>query len=155
MLFRSLTRHAADLVEPAVKVDNLGAASSLVEAVDVLRHEQFHVSEMFEARECMMRRVRPGAPEARPADEAARPVALAHGRLGHEGRELHRGRTFPLALRVAVIRNARLGAAAGTGQDEESGMTGDEVAQRVECHGRTLAQSAALPACSPGRTIGT
>jgi hypothetical protein len=54
-------------------------------------------------------------------------MAAAGFFIAHEGLICHRLRTFPLAIGVAIVRNPRSRAAAGTGQDEEPPMPVDEL----------------------------
>src|SRR6516164_2173977 len=74
-----------------------------------------------------MRGVRPGAADASPSDEAARPIAAARRFVAHEGLIGHRLLPLPLTVGVAIVGNARTRAAAGAGQDEEASMPLDEV----------------------------
>ena len=64
--------------------------------------------------------------EPTPTDHAARPVASACGFVGHECLVADRLRSFPVAFAVAVIGNARVCAAAGARQNEQSLMAFDK-----------------------------
>jgi hypothetical protein len=77
-----------------------------------------------------MRIVGLGLPEQPPADHAARPVTLARQLLGHESLEANGLRSFPVALVIATVRNARVRAAAGPGQDEQPRMFFDRSLER-------------------------
>jgi len=88
----------------------------------------------LEGRKRGVRVVRACRAHAAEAHEAPRPVTLACVFVRDERLEHDRRATLPLAGGVAVIRNARVGAAAGTGEHEQSGMALDERGQRV-CRG--------------------
>jgi len=122
--------HAAHLVQAAVQVDHGGAAGALVQAVHVLGEQHLHGAACFQCGQGGVGGVGLGLAEARPAEQAARPVALAGGRFAHEILVVHRRGALPLAVGIAVIGNARVGAAAGAGEDEQAAGAVDEVSQR-------------------------
>src|SRR6185369_4621117 len=101
----------------------------LVKTIHVLRDEQLHAPFPLELRQRVMRAIWLRAPEESPADETARPVPLARVFVVHERLELHGLCALPLAILIAIVGNAGVGAAARTGQHEQPTMTRDEVAQ--------------------------
>ncbi len=129
-----LAIHAADKIDPAVQVDHPRAAGRLMQPVDVLGENELDSALRLEPGQGVMSVVRPRPANASPADEAARPIASASLFAAHEGLEGHRLRALPLALSVAIVGNARAGAAAGAGQDEETSMPVDEVFEAAELH---------------------
>ena len=72
----------------------------------------------FQPRQGNMDGVGPGASKSRPAEQTARPIALAGILAADKGLVADRWLAFPVAIAVAVIGNARCGAATGTGQDK-------------------------------------
>ena len=125
-----LACHAAHAIQAAMQVDDAPAAGVLVQAVDILRHQQADLATPLELSQGAVRGIRQHGAEARPTQHAACPVALAHQRFVHE-RGIHdrRGRALPLSVAVAVIGNARVGAATGAGQHEQPRMDGNELLQ--------------------------
>ena len=69
--------HAADQVEPSVQIDHLPVAGGLMQPVDVLGQQHLAPPARLEPGQRMMRIVRLRLAEPPPADQAARPVALA------------------------------------------------------------------------------
>ena len=130
-----LAAHAAHPVEPPVQVDHSLAARRLVQAVDVLGQQQLAAAHRFETREGAVRGVGAHLPEVSPAHRAARPVPLPRREAAHEELKRHRLRPLPRAGGVAVVRDARSGAASGAGQDEETAMPVDEVGELGGRHG--------------------
>src|SRR5690606_40855526 len=102
-----------DLGELPVQVDDGAAAGLLVQAVDVLGHQELRPTEDLEAGEGAVRAVGLGAVHPLEANEAARPVAPAQGLALHEVAELDRRLVLPGAALVAVRREARAGAHPG------------------------------------------
>src|SRR5690606_17690245 len=126
--------HAAYEVEPSVQVDDVAVAGRLMQPVDILGDERVDASVGLEARERMMRAVRAGPAKARPADEASRPVTAPRAGVAHERLKRHRAGPFPFAVRVAVVRDARIGAAARAGQHEQPCMLGNESLEISRAH---------------------
>src|SRR5690606_1725498 len=87
-----------------------------------------------ETGECPMGVVGRRASDAAPADEASRPVASASRGIAHEGLQGDGRVPLPAAVEVSVVRNARSGAAAGAGQNEQPRMLVDEVGERIVFH---------------------
>src|SRR5690606_7242702 len=112
-----------------MQVDHLAVAGALVQAVDVLGQQQPHLSAPFQCRQCPMRGIGLGAEEARPADAAARPVASVGGIASGQLLQGDRRAALPFAVAVAVVGDARTGAAAGAGEDEQALVAPDPVAQ--------------------------
>src|SRR6185436_5115682 len=79
-----------------------------------------------------MRLVRTRMPHAAEAGEAPRPIALARVLVRDEVLEHDRRPPLPLARIVTIIRNARVGAAAGARQHEQPRVPLDEIDQRIE-----------------------
>jgi hypothetical protein len=118
--------HAADTVEAAVQVDHRFAASGLMQPVDVLGQQDLALADRLEPRQRAVRVIRPGAADAPPADQAARPVAPPRRLLSHEGLIGDWRRALPGAVGVTIIGNARVHAASGAGQNEEAAMVVDK-----------------------------
>jgi hypothetical protein len=57
--------------------------------------------------------------EAAPADQRPGPVATADVEIAHEGPELDRAGSLPAAVEVTIVGNPGVGAASGTGEDEQ------------------------------------
>ena len=125
--------HAADQIEPAVQIDHLPVAGGLMQPVDVLGQQHLAPPVRLEPGQRMMRIVRTRLAEAPPADQAARPVALARRLFRHEGLEVDRLGPLPVAMAVAIVGNARIGAAAGAGQHEQIFVPVDEILERMVC----------------------
>ena len=89
-----------------MQVDHLRAAGRLMQPVHVLGEKQLASAHRLEPGQSAMRVVGLGLTNAPPADEAARPIAPAGLFLAHEGLIGHRLRPFPLAVGVAIVRNA-------------------------------------------------
>jgi hypothetical protein len=141
-----LTPHAADQIEPAVQVDHAGAACHLMKPVNVLGQQQFAPVHFFQAGERAMGVVRPGAAEAPPPDHAARPITSARRLIAHEGLIGHRLHALPIAVGIAIVGYARVRAAAGAGQDDETSMAIDKVMESDEWyHEGSLASFLAVP----------
>ena len=124
-----LAIHAADEIDPPVQVDHPRAASRLVQPIHVLGQKKLASARRLELGQSAMRVVGRSLTNEPPADEAARPIAAARLFLAHEGLIGHRLGAFPLALGVAIVRNARRRAAARAGQDEQALVPIDEVLQ--------------------------
>ena len=125
----ALATHAAHGIQAPVQVDHVLVAGLLVQAVHVLREQQLELAEPFQPGQGMVGGIGQRLAEPPPADQAARPVALAGEFLTHEGLVGHRLGTLPAAIGVAIIRNARIGAAAGAGQHEQAPVLRDETLQ--------------------------
>ena len=125
-----LAAHAAHFVETSVQVDHLLAAGTLVQAIHILCHQQFDLPAAFELGQRMMCAIRLRPSETPPADQAARPVALAGGRFVHEGGVVDRRCAFPLAVPIAIVGDARIGTASRAGQHEQARVGLDELLQR-------------------------
>ena len=65
------------------------------------------------------------------AGETPGPVTLACTLVCDEVLKHDRMPALPLASGVAIIRNTRIGAAAGAGQQEQPGVAVDEIDQRI------------------------
>ena len=118
----SLAAQAAHRIDAAVQIDHVLTAGRLMQPIDVLSDELNDPSALLEGRErgvCVVRTRRPHAAEA---DKTPRPVPLARAFVPDECLEHDRRAPLPLAGGVAVIRNARVGAAAGTGEHEQPGI---------------------------------
>ena len=100
-----LAIRAADAIDPSVQVDHPFAASRLVQPVHILRQQKLGSSPRLERGQSAMRVVGLSLTHDPPADEAARPVAAARLFLAHEGLVGHRLGAFPLAVRVAIVRD--------------------------------------------------
>src|ERR1700679_2443956 len=105
-----------------------------MQAIDILRHQQYDTPALLERGKCPMSVIRSSAPEAPPAHQAARPIPFASRFVVHEGAKLHRLSTLPAALGIPVIWNTRVGAATGAGQNEQPGVPLDEVPQSIAFH---------------------
>ena len=119
---------ADDSVQAPVQVDHGVAAGLLVEAVDVLGDQRFDPSIGLDRGQRLVCRVRARGGEARPAGQAAGPVATADGGIAGERLERHRLDPLPAALGIAVVGNAGAGTDAGAGEYEQAAMPVDEVA---------------------------
>src|ERR1700687_1910562 len=131
----SLAAHARTHIDPAMQVDRLGAAGGLVQAIDVLRHQSLDTVLLLQARQGTMRIVGPRTAQPPPADQAARPVAPAGRRVAHKCLEHYWRGAFPPAVSVAVVRDAGFGAAAGAGENEQAGISLDELCESMFVHG--------------------
>lgn len=132
--------HAAHQVEPAMQVDHLPMAGGLMQPIDVLGQQHPAPAVRLEPGQRMMRIVRLCLPEPPPADQAAGPIAPARLLVRHEGLKVDRLGPLPVAVSVAIVGNARIGAAAGAGQHEQPFVAVDEffergACQRSTCHG--------------------
>ena len=114
-LYRGATA-ALHLVETPVQVDHAAAAGALVQAVHVLRDEAVERPLVLEASERFVSRVRARGGHDGPAREAARPVASAHVDIVQKLAQLHGSAALPVSVLVAIVRDARFGAAARAGQ---------------------------------------
>src|ERR1700752_1662914 len=117
-----------------MKIVPLLTAGRLMQPIDVLRNELNDPPAALEDRERGVRVVGARRSHAAEADKTPRPVTLARAFVSDERLEHDWRATLPLAGGVAVIGNARVGAAAGTGEHEQSGMVLNELGQRV-CRG--------------------
>ncbi len=126
--------HAAHPIQAAVQIDDVAAAGGLVQPVDVLRHQGLEAILALQLHQSPMRVVGVRAAEVAPANETARPVSLPRQLLVHERAKHHRAGALPGALRVAVIGNSGLGAAAGAGQNEQPLGTIQKTPQTVLLH---------------------
>jgi hypothetical protein len=117
------TDHTTNQIEPAVEVNHLPTPGSLMQPVNVLRKENLVPAVCFELRQSMMRVVRHGLFEPPPTDHTSGPIAMARQFVGHECLEANRLSSFPITIDVSVIRNARVRAASGAGQNEQPPMT--------------------------------
>ncbi|MNS92891.1 hypothetical protein D3C72_1270390 [compost metagenome] len=117
--------------QAAVQLDHVAAAGTLVQAVDILRDQRREPAVRAKARQRMVRGIGPRLPRHRPAQHAARPVALAPRVRAKEGLQRDRRRALPLSARIAVAGDAGVGADAGAGQHEQARMALHEVEQRA------------------------
>jgi len=124
--------HAADQIETSMQIDDAGAAGGLMQAVHILSQKNFALAHRLEPRQSAMRVIRSRLTKAAPADETARPIALARSCFAHESLKGHRWRALPVAGGVAIIRNARIRAAAGAGEDEKALVLVDEILKTSE-----------------------
>jgi hypothetical protein len=108
------------------------AAGGAVQAVDVLRQQQLDAAGRFQPRQRLVRGAGAGGAHHAPADQAARPVALAGPFIAGEGLEGHGGRALPLALGVAVVGNAAVGAAPRARQHQQARMAVGEGGEGVQ-----------------------
>ena len=110
-----------------MQLDDLCAAGPLMQPVDVLGHEQGEPLHRLQRRERCVRGVGLRTRNDGPPDHAARPVALSRG-LGAQEVLQHHGRAaLPVAVFIAVARDARIGTHPGAGQDEQPRVTLYEV----------------------------
>ena len=114
-----------------MEIDDGSAASALVQAIDVLRDELDERAGGFPRGKGPMRGIRRRGGETRPASVGARPVAPVDRVLRAERLNHHRRPPLPLALVVAIVGNARSGAAAGPAESEDATVAGDPVAQPI------------------------
>ncbi|MCY1217738.1 hypothetical protein D9M72_296630 [compost metagenome] len=128
--------------QAAVQLDHVAAAGTLVQAVDILRDQRAQAALLAQPGQRMVRAVGPRLPCNRPAQHAARPVALAPGVRAEEGLQRDRLRTLPLAVRIAVAGDAGIRADAGAGQHEQARMAAHEVEQRVQLAGSSACRAA-------------
>lgn len=112
-----------------MQVDHAGAPGRLVQAVHVLREQELALALDLQTRERIVRPVGSRPAEGPPPDQAARPVALTRRRAAHESLVGHGLRPLPVPVGVAVVGDARVGAAAGSGQHEQPLMAVDELLQ--------------------------
>lgn len=117
-----------------MQINHLPVARRLMQSVDILGQQHLALPVRLEASQRMMRIVRHGLAEPPPADQAARPVSLPRARITHEGLVVDRLGSLPVALAVAIIGNAGIGAAACPGQNEETLVPGDEIFEWTFCH---------------------
>ncbi len=113
-----------------MQVDHPLAAGLLVQAVHVLGDQRLDATVRFQHRRGVVGRIGARGGEARPAGQAARPVASPGRHLAGEGLEGDRLRPLPATVGIAVVGNAGRGAAAGTGEHEQPAMAREEFAQR-------------------------
>ena len=95
-------------------------------------HFPTRITDAFQPGEGAMRRVGLGGGDPPPTDQTPRPVATAGLGAADELPVLHRLPVLPSAFGVAVIGNARLGAAPRPGQHEEATAGRQQVHQGVE-----------------------
>ena len=107
-------------LEIAVQLDNPETARSLVQTIDVLRHQLLQPTGGFEARQRVVGNVRPGIRDSWPAGHAPRPVTLPYRFGTQKVLQENRRRLPPPAIRVAIARNTRIGADPRPGQDEQA-----------------------------------
>ena len=115
-----------------MQLDHFAATGAPFEAVDVLGNDLCDATERFESRQRVMRRVRPCALKARPADTGARPIALAGFVASDEITKFHRLAMLPLAPLVAVIGNTGSGAQTSAGEYEQALVTADKIGKARE-----------------------
>ena len=101
-----------------------------MQAVDILRHELRDSTAMFEVGQRTMGIVGARMLQALETDEAARPVAFPRPLIGDEPLVGDRLLSLPLAGSIAIVGNARIGAAACSGQHEQVRVAFDELDQR-------------------------
>ena len=109
-----------------MQVDDLPAPGGLMQTVDILGEEQLAPAVGFQPRQRMMRIVGLRHSEPPPADHASRPISRARILIRGERLEPHRLRSFPIAVVVAIVRNAGVGAAAGAREDKQLLVLFDE-----------------------------
>ena len=114
-----------------MEIDDGAAAGALVQAIDVLRDELEERAGSFPCRKRSMRGIRRRGRQTRPTRVGARPVTPVDRLLRAERLDHDRRSPLPLALVVAVIGNARGGAAAGPAESEDATVIGDPVAQPI------------------------
>src|SRR4051812_23424140 len=110
-----------------MEIDDGAAARALVEPIDVLSDELGECAGGFPCGKRVMRGIRGRGRESGPPGVCARPVSPVDSILGAERLDQHRGPPLPLAVVVAIVGNARRGAAAGPGQGEYAAMAADPV----------------------------
>jgi hypothetical protein len=110
----------------------------LVQPVDVLGKEKPTPILGLQAGQGVMRVVGQRLTEPSPADQAARPVASARQFLRHECLEADRLRSFPVAIAIAIIGNARVRATSGAGQNEEPLMAFDKGLEFTTFHSYSI-----------------
>ena len=109
-----------------MKVDDLPAPGGLMQTVYILGKEELALAFGFQSGQRMVRIVGLGLSEPSPADHASRPVPLARPFLGNECLEANGLRSFPVAVVVAIVWNARVRTAAGARQDKQPLMLFDK-----------------------------
>ncbi len=109
-----------------MQVDDLPAPGGLVQPVDILGEEQLALAIGFQPRQRVMCIVGPSLSEPPPANHASRPVTLARLLVGNKRLEPDWLRSFPVAIAVAIVGNAGVRAAAGSGQDKQPLVLFDE-----------------------------
>src|SRR5262249_32095903 len=131
-------------------VDHVAAAGRLVQPVDVLCDELLDAPVVLELRECAVRAVRARGTHPFPAREAARPVALTRVLAADEVLQRHRPRrALPLAIGVAIVRDAGARAAARAGEHEQPPVACEEFGKSCghEVSRACSDRSARLPPC--------
>src|SRR5690625_649726 len=121
-----------DAVQSSMQIADTLAAGSLVQAVDILGDEPVDMLLLLQACQGGMRSVGHDGRHHWPAQQAARPVALASMRASNELLKVHGRLALPLSALVSIGRNARVDAATGAGQDEQALAAGDEFDQLIE-----------------------
>ena len=110
-----------------MEVDHALAAGGLVKPVHILRQEDLGFSALFEARQSPMGVVRQGPAEPSPSDHASRPIASARFLVTHKSLIGDGLLTLPVSIRIAVVGNAGIRAATGSGQNEKPAMPVEEI----------------------------
>jgi hypothetical protein len=111
------------------ELDDLGTAGPPMQPVDVLGHEQVQPIHRLQRRECFVGGVGLRTRNDGPPDHAARAVAPSRG-LGAQEVLQHHGRAaLPVAVFIAVARDARIGTHPRTGQDEQPRIPLGEVSK--------------------------
>jgi hypothetical protein len=124
-------RQADHGIEPAVQIDHPPAAGLLVQTIDVLGHQLMDETCRFQSSQRGVSGIGLGTGKGRPAKQTACPVTLSSPFTGHELLVAHRLAAFPVAVAIAIIGNAGIGAATGAGQHEQPRMACDEISQGV------------------------
>jgi hypothetical protein len=128
------TSHATNPIEPAMQIDHLRTSGDLMQPIDVLRQQQLASTSCLESREGMMGIVGQGPAEPPPSDQASRPITLPRLLVAHEGLIGDRLHSLPVALAVAIVRDAGMGAAACPRQHEKALVPGNEILKRAVFH---------------------
>ena len=105
-------------IQPAMEFQHRSAAGLLVQSIDILSDDQGNPVQAFKMRQRMMAAARIGEADPRPAEKAPRPVALPRGRGTQEVVVIDGFRLLPVAVAVAVGRDAARCAQTGARQDD-------------------------------------
>ena len=114
-----------------MQVHDVFTACALVQPIDVLRDDLDDVTQAFQSRERVMRRIRSRVGDHRPAEQASRPVSSADGLAPGELLMRDRLLALPVTVGVAITGNARRRAGARAGQDEYSRELANKAGEKV------------------------
>ncbi len=103
-----------------MQVDDAAASRAVVQAVDVLGYQRVDLAGRLQCCKRGVCAVRLRTRNPLPAGEAARPVTLANLGPGDEVPVLHRSGVFPVAISIAVVRDAGRRADAGAGNNRNT-----------------------------------